>query len=93
MKTTKVQLEVTIAGLLEAYDEGRLLTSEEFNLFVKGWTAIISRAADKYVEGKKKYKSDFLEDCDHLAEMDAELIDLVHYKFGADHNNKKVTML
>lgn len=87
VKTNTNLSDILLAEILlhdsESPADSKLLP-EEVKLFVTGWDKLIRAAAKKYVVGKRKYKTSFLDDCDHLVEMDAELIDLINYKLAAD---------
>ena len=66
------------------------LSLEQQQWFVQTWSRIIRRAAKKMVEGQRKYGGNFFTDCDHLDELDNELVDAVHYNAGERHRRVKL---
>ena len=92
IKLTRLQ-KIILAEIMLHDDESpkdAKLSQAEIDLFVLGWSNLIAKASEKYVIGKRKYRSDFLTECDHLKEMDAELIDMINYKLALDVTLKQV---
>jgi len=83
-------LEKQIARELDIFDEESSkqmrLTAEERQFFIDTWTDVVRTAASKFVAGKRKYLgTDFFDDCDHMKEIKYELVDGIHYSYGARH--------
>ena len=92
IKLTRLQ-KIILAEIMLHDDESpkdAKLSQAEVDLAVVGLSNLIAKGAEKYVNGKRKYRTDFLTDCDHLKEMDAELIDLIFYKLALDVILKQV---
>lgn len=80
-------LENIIRQELEAFDDESpipaQLSDEAKEFFVSRWTTMIRKAAEKMVLGQREHGGNFIDDVDHLAEADNELIDMINYIGGA----------
>lgn len=65
------------------------VNDETITWFVNTWSSIITRAANKFVVGQREHGGDFFTDCNHIAEADNELVDLIHYSYAAKHKHIK----
>lgn len=88
--------EVIIDTFIEAeskYDY--LLDNATLNSIVDGWTTLIEEAADKFIKGGKEHNPNGDNSwfgVNFEKEKRAELIDTIHYNFGADALRKNPSL-